>query len=63
MASWDRWDLGSVPSPAQWVKDPLLPWLQLRSQLQLGSDPWPGMGTPCAVEWPKKNVFISEDVV
>ena len=29
-------------SLAQWVKDPVLPQLHLRSQLQLGSDPWPG---------------------
>ena len=29
------------PSPAQWVKDPALPQLWLRSELQLGSDPWP----------------------
>ena len=29
------------PWPAQWVKDPAFPLLQLRSQLQLGSDSWP----------------------
>ena len=27
---------------AQWVKDPVLMQLWLRSQLRLGSDPWPG---------------------
>ena len=30
-----------IPSLTQWVKDPALPQLWLRSQLQLGSDPWP----------------------
>ena len=33
---------GSIPSPAQWVKDPALPQLQQRSKLRIGSDPWPG---------------------
>ena len=32
---------GRVPSPAQ-VKDLMLPQLQLKSRLQLRSDPWPG---------------------
>ena len=34
--SWEGWNAGLTPGPAQWVKDPALP------QLQLGSDPWPG---------------------
>ena len=29
------------PQPARWVKDPVLPWLKYRLQLQLGSGPWP----------------------
>ena len=36
MASWECWDTGSIPSLAQWVTDPVLPQLWLRS------DPWPG---------------------
>ena len=33
---------GSIPSPAQWIKDVALPSLWHRSQMQLGFDPWPG---------------------
>ena len=32
---------GSIPGPAQWVKDPTLLQLWYRSQLPLGFDPWP----------------------
>ena len=32
----------AIPSLAHWVKDPALPLLQHRSQMQLGFDPWPG---------------------
>ena len=39
VASWERWEAGSTPAPAQWVKDPVLPQLCHKSQLQLGSDP------------------------
>ena len=38
--SWEGWDTGSIPGPAQWVKDLALLQLQYRSNLQLGSDPW-----------------------
>ena len=39
--SWEHWDTGLIPGLMQWVKDPVLPQLWLRLQLQLGSDPWP----------------------
>ena len=42
MASSEHWDTDSSPCPAQWVKDLVLLQLQLRSQLWLRSDPWPG---------------------
>ena len=47
-AQLDWWHLGSarttgsIPGPAQWVKDLALVQLGLRSGLQLGSDAWPG---------------------
>ena len=40
--SWEPWDSGSIPSLAQWLKDLVLPQLQLRSQLWLEFDPCPG---------------------
>ena len=46
--------MGSIPSPAQWVKDPAWP------QLWLGSDPWPGSSI-YPPGWPKnKNVALPE---
>ena len=43
-ASWEHWDTGSIPGPAQWVKDLALLQLhlQLRLTLLLRYDPWPG---------------------
>ena len=32
---------GLIPGSVQWVKDPALPQLWRRSQLQLGFNPWP----------------------
>ena len=42
MASCEKWDVGSIPSQAQRVKDLALPQLLFRLQLQLKSDSWPG---------------------
>ena len=53
--SLECWDAGSIPAPAQWAKDLVLPQLRPRSQLWLRYDPWPGLGTPCAVEWQKRK--------
>ena len=35
--SWEHWDPGSIPRPAQWGEDPALPRLRLGSQLRLRS--------------------------
>ena len=51
-ASWERWEAGSIPCWAQWVKDLALPQLQIRSQ---ASDLIPGLGTPYATGWSKKK--------
>ena len=41
-ASLKHWDSGSIPRLAPCVKDPELLQLHHRSQLLLGSGPWPG---------------------
>ena len=41
-ASWERWNTGWLPGPAQWVMDLALLQLRLRSQLWLRSDPRSG---------------------
>ena len=48
------WDLGSIPSPAQWVKDPVLLQLWLRSLLWLRSNPWPRSSICCKAAKKKK---------
>ena len=64
--SWEHWDTGSIRGPPQWAKDPVLLHLQLRSWLQLGSDPWPRNSTyrgvvkkeqkiKCLIKWFFKN--------
>ena len=46
----------SIPSPAQWVKDPLLlpPWCTL--QIQFGFSPWPVIFYVAQVQPEKKNL-------
>lgn len=56
-----RWECAicGVSTVAQWVEDPVLPQLWLRSQRQLGFHPWPE-NFPMSWVWPKmgggKNV-------
>lgn len=57
VASWRCWDKGSISSPAQWVKDQVLPRVQLRSQLWLRFDPWPGNAICCRTA---KKVYKSK---
>ena len=42
--SWERWDAGSMPVPAQWVKGPSLQKVveKLRDQRGIGAEPGPG---------------------
>ena len=56
--SWEHWDTGSIPTWHKQVKGLALPQLQLRSQLQLTSDSWSGLGTPYAQVGPKRREKI-----
>ena len=51
--SWEHWDEGSIPAPAQWVKDPTLSLLWLRS------DPWPGSSICRGVAKKEKKCIMS----
>jgi len=41
VVSWECWDAGSMPSLVQWIGDPVLLQMWLRSWLWLGFDLWP----------------------
>jgi len=49
-------DAGSIPASHGGLKDPALPQLCHRSQLQLASDPWPE-NYICQVAAKKEEVF------
>ena len=51
--------MGLIPGPLQWVKDPALPQLWHRLQLQIGVDPWPRNFHMLCV-WPKIKVNIEK---
>ena len=58
---WHLWNSGMILGLAQWVKDLVLLQLRHRSQLQLGSDPWP-RNTTChkvAKKEKKKSLLLS----
>ena len=58
VASWDHWDAGLIPGATQWIGDPALLQLWLKSQLQLGCDPWPRNSICCGVvKKRKKKMF------
>ena len=57
VSSWACWDAGSVPIPAWWVKDPVLPQLWFRSWLRLWSDPWTGSSICCGAAKNEKIKF------
>ena len=48
--SLECWDAGSIPGPAQGVKDLALLQLRYTSQLWVGSDPWPGNSICCRIK-------------
>ena len=53
--SLERYDAGSIPSPAQWVRDPVWVSSSCRVGHNYGSDLIPGPGTPYTVEQPQKK--------
>ena len=57
VASLQRWDIGSIPGPVQWVKDLMLPQLWHRSQCSWDLIPGPGtsMCLGAAKNWGKKE--------
>ena len=58
--SLESWHTGLIRSPKQWVMDLALPQLQQRSQLHLGSDPWPGNSICLGVAQKRKTFFQDE---
>ena len=53
----ERWDTGSIPQPAQWVKDPASQKKKKKEEFcNCGLDLIPGLGTPYAMVWPKKKI-------
>ena len=51
--SWECWDATLISDPEQWAEDLVVPQLQLKSWLWLGSNP--GLGIPCAVGGQKRK--------
>ena len=48
--------VGLIPCLAQWVKDPAPQQLRHRSQVRLGSDPWPRNSLCCGATKMKKRL-------
>ena len=57
-ASWEHWEVGLVPGPAQWVKDLALPQLWLSLRLWLGPDTRPGSSICCGAAKKEIGVLI-----
>ena len=63
MASWERWDIGLIPSLAQWVKDPRCYSCSLGCNCSW--DPIPVLGSPYATgcpkrQWGEKYAYVHE---